>query len=482
MIGKQQIVIDAADFVRGMSTSDELADGGFSPTTDAVNLTKLPGVLYAQANSVNSDTDTRLAGNMIASSVDMNVTSPTERLLVDDTGLAYRYDGTKLDAAGIALTAAVNWAAGFTDLIVFAGEAYVSSKEKLTRWQNDNTIDAGTSWPFSFTNTTVPHPGLVYENQMYWGDKNLLLTQAALGDTTAPTTVLTLSADQVIVALGIDPGSGLMLISTTTALNISDTFPGINKIHWYDGNSAKSSKVTVVDEMVLSFHSVGATVYVGFGDSLGYLSGSGIQFLRKLANVTLNEAQLPYKHKMTNIGNTLYVLDGAKILAFGEILPGRKVPYYAWSNPVNSNKPTLICDVGSKKLGIGFATTKFYTFDTSSVATTGTMAFYTNRISFPRPVYLRGANLEYADSVTNNDNNRNLYYQTEDRVDFGDSTAKLQIQGGTNLKNESGAGVYIIDNVVGFADNKVRTVQLRYNTDTTNFGLRRIILYYDYAE
>lgn len=376
MDGKHQLIFDASDLVRGVSTSAELSDGGFSPDTDNVNLTAVPGVLYIPAASVDSDTDTRLTDGAIASCPDMTFTSPNNRLVVSADGKGYRYDGTKLTAAGIALTAGKTWTSGFTDIVTFAGEAYITSKESITRWQNDNTIDGGADFPFAFANSTVPHPMVVYENNLYHADKNLLLIQTTAG--VAPTTVLTLSADQMIVALGVDPVSGLMLISTKNVLDVSGTISTINRLLWYDGNSAKVSKSVFIDDAILGFQNVGGAVLVGYGNNVGYLSGSGIQWLRRLNNVTADNTQLPYKHHMTSIANTFYVLDGVQIMAFGEILPGRKVWYPAWSNPVNSNKPTLLCEVGSKKLGIGFATTKFYTFDTSSIATVGSMTLHTN--------------------------------------------------------------------------------------------------------
>jgi hypothetical protein len=480
MIGKHTLEIGAADFIKGVSSGADINDGGFSNETDNVNLTANPGVLYAPAASVNSDTDSRLTGNIIASSPDMNVTSPTNRLLVTDDGKAYRYNGTKITAAGVALTAAKTWVAGFTDLVTFAGEAYATSKEAMTRWQNDDTIDGGADYPYAFTNQTVPHPELVYENNLYVADGNLLKVTPSAG--VAPTTVLTLSADQIIIALGIDPGSGLMLISTTNALDISSTLTSINRLHWYDGNSLKSSKVAIIEDAILGFHCVGAIVFVGFSNNIGYLSGSGIQWLRRLNNVTADNTQLPYKHHMAHVANTFYVLDGKQVMAYGEVLAGRKVWYPAWSNPVNSNKPTFLADVGNKKLGMGFATTKFYTFDTASVATIDSMMLFSHKYVFPRPVFIRGIYIEYATSIANNDANRSLYYLTEAQgagfVFMQDPSATF-----TALKNTSGANAYFIDVPInGMLADKVRMLQFRYNVDTVNPGLRRIVVAYDVAE
>jgi hypothetical protein len=483
MIGKQTLIIDMQELAsRGMSSGANIADGAFSNETDAVNITAVPGVLYAPAIAVDSDTDVRLTGNPIASCPDMNTVGATNRLVVTDDGKAYRYNGTKLDSAGISLTTSKTWSAGFTDILTFGGETYVSSKESLTRWQNDNTIDAGASWPFNFTNSNVPHPGIVYENNMYWADKNLLLTQSTVGDAVAPTTILTLDTSSIILSLGVDPGSGLMLIGTTNTLDTSGTLPAVNKLLWYDGNSTKVTKSVIVEDSIFGFHTVGGTTFVGYGKNLGYMNGSGISFLRKLKNVTNVQAELPYKHHFSHIGNTLYVLDGLQILAYGEVLTGRKVFYYCFKNNVNSNKPTMLGYGGNGKLVFGFASSKFYSFDTTSVSSTNTMTFYTNKYNFPRPVFLRSVYLEYATALTAGDNNRSINYQSED-LQTGFQILRVQGQTGTSgIKNESSSSVYFIDNVIGFLNNKVRSLQLRYLTDTANSGIKRIIVYYDPAE
>lgn len=484
MIGKNQLVIDAKDWVRGISSSAEMTDGGFSPETVAVNLITPIGTIHHPASLVDSDTDVRLTGQIIASCGDMTAVSSSARIAVSSDGKAYRYNGTKLDAAGVSLTAAQTWETGFTDMVVFAGETYISSKASLTRWQNDNTIDAGASWPYTFpsASTLYPHPGLIYENNMYWGDKNLLLIQSTVGDAVSPTTVLTLSSDQIIMALGIDPNTGLMLISTSNVLNMSDTLSATNKLLWYDGNSAKPTKTATVEDMIISFETVGATVFVFYGNNMGYLNGSGISFLRKLNNVSLSSTELPFKHKVTRIGNTLYVVDGLSILAFGEVGRGNRVFYYTVYNTVNSNKPTALFDVGNNKLGISFASAKFYTFDTTSVSTTGTLALYSLKYNFPRPVFLRSISIEYSDAVVSNDNNRTIYYKTEDAQSGFLLLFKQNQTTSTSLKNQTGASIYFQDKIIGFTKNKVMTLQLKYVADTTNTGVKRIIVYYDVAE
>ncbi len=476
MIGKKELIITAEDFVKGMSTSPDISDGGFSNETDNVNLTFSPGLIYAPAAGVDSDTDTRLTGNIIASSPDMELIAANNRLLVGDNDTYYKYNGTKIIAAPYTGGTASTTSAGFTDIITYRGEAYVSCKERIKRWQSNNTItDLG-----SFTTATVPHPMIVYENNFYAADANLLLQATAVN--TMPTTILTLDVNQVIMAIGIDPGSGLMLISTTSTTDTSGTLPAINKLLWYDGNSQKVTKAVLIEDCIYGFHTVGGTTFVGFGKNIGYINGSGISFLRKLKNVTNIQAELPYKHHFSHIANTLYVLDGKQILAFGEILPGAKKFYYAFNNNVNTNKYISIGDGGGGKLVFSFATTKFYSFDTTSVSTTNTIALVTNEYNFPRPITLLGAYIEYGSAVVNNDDNRSLGYSYEN-TGAGYTLLRIDNQVGTSgLKNLTGGSIYFTDNILGFFPSKVRVLKLRYIVSSANTALKRIIIYYNIAE
>ncbi len=475
MIGTKQITIDASDFVKGMSTSPEVSDGGFSPDVDAVNLTYTPGILYAPASAVDSDTDTRLTGEIIAWCSDDDVALPNyQRKMVSNDGKYYRYNGTKIPEAALRTDATNTYTENFTQMVSFAGETYVTTREKLVRWDETGAV-FNTSF-FSFTNTSFPHPAIIYENYAYYADGNVLYQQTSAGGT--PTTILTLSSDQMIIALGVDPGTGLMLISTTSLLNMSDTKAAVNKLLWYDGNSPKVSKAIFVEDVIESFQTVGGITFVGYGQNLGYINGSGISFLRRLKNVTLDSTYLPYQQRITNIGNTLYVVDGTQILAYGEVLPGRKVFYYAFKNNINSNPIISISNVGSGKLGISFVDNKFYTFDTTSISTNGNITFPTNKFTFLRPVYLRSVYLEYATAIPDADSNRTLYYKDETQSSF----SQLQVQGGSGLANNSGGSVYFIDNVIGFLNNKIRTAWFRYSTGSVVSGLKRIIIYYDPAE
>jgi len=483
MIGKNSLIIDMQEIAtRGMSSSDNISDGAFSPETDAVNLIANPGVLYAPALPV--DKSTNLTGSAIAWCP--TSTSSINGFILAGDGKIMSIDSNQDLTASTAL--AGTFTTGSADIIAFNGKIFATSSTDVARMDTNLTNGNATWWsatatgagaPFGILTAGVRHPLVVFQDLLWVGDDDDLhkITSSAAGSKN----FLSLG-NASITALGVDPSSGLMLIGATQGTSYGGTISSGNSIFTYNGTSASYNREYKVDGQVTAFRDVGGVVYVAYGQNLGYWNGAGVTFLRKLKNVTLVGAQLPYKHHLTNILNTLYVIDGKQILAYGEVLPGQKRFYYCQSNNINTNKYTLIAPVGDNKLGLGFDTAKFYTVSVTSIASTGTMVFFTNKYNFPRPVYLRSVYLEYSDALPNNDNNRNLYYKNQDQQAEFQTLIKEGQTSSTALKNETGESVYFQENIISFVDNKVRSVQFRYNTTGTNIGLRRIIVYYDVAE
>lgn len=478
MIGKNTIIIDWQDFIKGMSSSPEIGDGGFSPNTEALNPLVLPGVLYAPGSAVDSDTDNRLTGTIIASSPDHNVFGGDNNLLVasDATldGTFYRYNGTKIIADAYATDTTNDYQEGFTSIINYKGETYVTTKQLIKRWTSTGTI-ADLSGG-GFTNTTYPHPAIVYEDNAYYGDGNLLLRQTAANG--APATILTLPASEIIIALGVDPGTGKMLISTTSSLNISGTIPGRNLLQWYDGNSNKLTKYVEIGDVITSFQSVENTVYVGYGKSVGYVNGSGIKWLRDLVNATFDFEDLPYKGKIASIGNTLFVVDGNEVLAFGEMFAGgQKVWYKAAQNEQSSDNLTSIFYAGNasstdtRKLGLAYETSApayaFHTVDLTDTSGLDGFVFETNFIYFPQPVAIANVALEFYGAISSTANLSLTYYDNTSPT-AGTTIAIRPTQ--TNLRT--------IEFTQGLPD-YVWSFKIRLESNTTNAGLKRIIIQYD---
>lgn len=470
MIGRYETVIDGATFAKGMSSSPDLADGGFSPETEAVNLIGSIGDMYPPASAV--DKSGSLGGNLIAW-CPTNVTSTNGFMLGTDGKIA-AIDSSQALTFSSAL--AGTFTTGTSDIDNFIDKIYATSNTDVCRMDtnltNGNAVWWSSTLGMGVLTSGVRHPLQKFQDRLWVGDNNALhnIVDSATGNKN----VLLLTSQNEITALGVDPSSGLLLIGASQGPNYSGTIASGNKIFTYDGFSSTYRREYEVDGVVTGFHAHEGIVFVTYGLNFGYWNGAGVTFLRKLKNATLAGADLAYKHHMTHIGNTIYVIDGTQILAYGEVQRGKKVFYYAQKNAVNSNNYGLVCPVSGTKLGLGFASNKFYTFDTMDI-TSGAdgVSFYSNRINSGRPIYVRTMALEYPTAVANNDDNRTLYYRTNN-VGFGTALS--------SLKNLSGGSVNETRGIKGALDNKPLWYQLRYNHGTVMTGVRRLITYYDPAE
>jgi len=479
--GSQVIEIGPNDFVRGMSTSSFISDGAFAPNLGgldtAFNPQAQPGILYGPAASVDGDTGNELTDEIIASAPDHQTASIQDRVVVtaesDGTAKYYRY-GTSSILGSVTATDSTNtdYQKGATDMVVYKGATFITTLTKVVKLSGASTLD--TNYDTDAFAGNGLHPMVVFEDNLFYGDGNLLRRQTTVTGTID--TILTLPTGDFITALGIDRGTGRLLIATSNGLNVSNTFSKTHRLNWYDGFSNKVAKVVEVDDQIFALYSIGNTTYVGYGQNIGFLNGSGIQFLRRLRNVALVQAALPYKHNFANIGNTLYVVDGHVILAYGEILPGRKVWWQAWESPTNT-RIDAIMNVGNNKLGISHATTTFTTLDVTDTSTIGLLRFVSNKLSFPSSIYI-----EYVTAIANNSTSgRQLFiYLAEEGYDAQNELTK---EGESNLDNTSGSTIYEIYPIIGFPTlENTRSFQLEYLGSGTNWGVRRFLIYYDFVE
>ena len=471
-LGKKLFEFNQGDIVRGMSASDDLSDGGYSNLTEKANITKTPGVLYFPAPS--TDASTAVADTIIASCEDNSATY--ERLFLGSGGKFYGWNGTTM--AVVATDATRTFTRGITDMASYNLYTYGTSTTYVFEWNVAGASVNQTFFAFpsssgssTWTAAFVSHPCITYEGNIFYGNGPQLLRQTAVGGTPAEILLLE-NSGEVIVALGVDPGSGKMLISTTSRYNASDTVNTINRVYYYDGFSNKPLKVSIVDDLVTMFKTVGSLIYVGYGQNLGYWDGSGIQFLRRVA-VSLDNNDLIYKHRVTNIGSTLYLIENTQILAHGPVYGGGgKVFYYAFKNDVNSNDFSHIANIGQNKLGLAYATSLFSTWDSSSIATISSTTFKTNVYDFPDEVWLERLRIIWKNTVASN--------QTYGYVRFVGEDGVITSVGGAGsgvfvLKNTTGAAtaVYEVNNV----NIKVKQVQVELFVESVNPGLMRIIGY-----
>lgn len=475
MIGKYQLQFGADQFVTGMSSSDYSTDGALGTSSTGLNPFVTPGLIQPVATGANADSDAIVTGNLIASCEDSQSTGPLNRYFIDDKATSagyYSFNGTKLTKQH---TGGVTFVSGKSDLVSFDSIFFATTASYLVTWNGTSTVNETF---FALTDGVAHHPLLLYQGLLWIGDGNSLTTLAANGSGTGtPTTgVLTLGTKEKIVALGIDPVTGLMMISVQTVYDISDTIPSLKVVYLYDGISAKPTRKILVDDLITAFYNLEGQVYIGSGQTIGVWNGNGVTFLRKLKNVSLDNKDLLYKHHFTNIRNILLVVDGASILAYGAVISGKKAFFYT---AIGTTKLSIVAPVGSNRFIIANGATLYTTpftvtmYDLSS-GSSGLSSLYFNNTYFPRPVFIRRMRVITTGITTTNSSgigNVAIFDERGNGYQPQNLTFKVVAPQPTT---------YVFD--FDFTNVKLTGLQPRIGTDVQGFGIIRVIIYYDIAE
>lgn len=438
-LGKKIIEVNFVDLVKGQSTSQELGDAGFSPLTDGVQLLALPGILYNPP--IPTDYSVGLIGEMVASCEDPS--GSYARLFVSAGAVnAGRFYSM---STGYALTqrgstdSTNQYIQGRTDMIAFDGEAYITNNATLVRWSSIGSLDTIDPSFFSFNDATVPHPAITYNNFAYYGDGNLLLRQDAAN--TSPVTILTLATGVIIVAIGIDPGSGNLLLSLIGQPNLSDTINSGARVAFYDGFSTQVLRYVQVEDMVTAFAPTEGSLYCAYGQNFGLWNGSGITFKKRM-NVNFDNTQLMYKQHFTSIGSTVFFIEKARVIAYGPVRQnGDNIFYPALTNSIGGSDVNLthIVNVGSNQMAMSYASSQFAVWDSIGLHA-NTQNFFSNNYNFDDEVWIRRARIIYESQVANGATPGDLTLYDQDGL-----ITDINATGTYDLTNEKGFASAFID-------------------------------------
>lgn len=477
MVGNYQIQLGPDQHITGMASSDFTNDGSLGTSSTGLNPFVTPGVIYGIANS--TDISTNVAGGIIASCEDSNAVSPNNRYFIDDASGAANYYSFNGSSVTKQVTGSATYIAGKSDLISFDTQFFATRASNLVKWNGTNTVNESYQ---SLSDSNAHHPLLVYQNFLWIGDGNTLATITANGSGTGTytTAVLTLPSKEKIVALGIDPGTGLMMISVQTVYDVSDTIPSLKVVYLFDGISSKPTRKIIVDDLVTAFYNLEGQVYIGAGQTIGVWNGSGVTFLRKLKNVALINTDLPYKHHFTNIRNILMIIDGDQILSYGAVVSGKKAFYYTAYNPSGSGHLSIVMPVGSNKIAVAYATSKLSSFDFSSTSA-GVPSLYYNNIYFPRPTFIRRVRI-VTTAVTQTSASGIGSLTLFDEKNNSYTARRVTTAGNSTIGFYSPTATTTYEFDFDFTSLKCMGLQPRVNFDTQGFGIVRVYIYYDPAE
>lgn len=471
-IGKYQIQLGADQLVSGMSSSDFATDGALGVSSNQLNPFAVPGVMYSLAAP--TDISTNVVDNIIASTEDSNASSPNNRYLLGDAANYYSYNGTSITKVKTG-TATTSYVAGRTDFISFNGNFYATlTNQKLAQWDGGSTLNETFQ---TFGDINASHPLIAYQGFLLVGDGNQLWSLSTAGTFVS---ILTLQSKEKIVALGIDPLTGLLMISIQMVYDFADTIPSLKAVYLYDGISSKPTRKILVDDLITAFFNVEGNVYIGSGNTLGVWNGNGVTFLRILKNVSLSNTDLPYKHHFANINRVLHVIDGQNVLSYGSVVAGKKGFFYTANNQTNNTHLTCIFPAGNsggvgERLGIAYSTSgptyHVLTFDYGSISA-GIGSMYFNNIYFPRPVFIRRMRIITTGITTTNGLGGTALFDDRGNI--------IQTAVSTFVVRAATSPQYVFD--FDYSQLKLQGVQPRLTWDTQGFGIIRVYLYYDIAE
>lgn len=399
--GLQSIIIDQRDFLAGMTTNEFTNDGGFSPSSSKINIIAEPGVVHGSP-PVN-DRSINLLDEIIATTHDPNYLGH-DRIIVDDSGAAYTFDGATLTLRNTTSVTSSLFASHKSSLVFFNGNWYMTrdkgsgvTQGDIVRWSGADLNTRDDVWWTSTSaqsalGTTVWRPLLVWEKNMWIGDANNLHKVDTGG--TITTNQLTLEQTDVISALGKDTRTGYMLIATSGGIDASATNSIDNKLMIYDGSSKLPLKIIPVPKTVTAIKNLGENTFIFYGRNVGLFTNSGIKFLRRL-NIDYDFSELIYPNKAAQVDRSLLIAEGKKVLALTEIMPEK----FIWSYVAAASfQITAVFPLTKDKFGFSYATAKFNEVDlsnTSSYNANGAGIFYSRRYRFPQDIYIRNIRLEW---------------------------------------------------------------------------------------
>jgi hypothetical protein len=356
--------------LQGESTSDLIADKGFSPDSNSLNLIKEPGKLYFLESPSQVGNGT-ITGAPIATAYDKNFLG-NDAYFLDDEGAFYYLSGTTLTKAQT--VTADTFTLGTTDMLQFLGDTFATSATRVIRLTGSNLATVDSSWWTGLT-TAVRHPLEKVENSMYIGDGNLI---HVWNGTTSTSAAVTLPTDVNITSLRKHPDGVHLVAFCGLTANYSHTKPQGGRIYIIDTVIKDWIREIDIEAQVEGSRLVGGIIYVTYGAKVGYFTGDGIKFLRKLST-----SATTYSQNINNMEDILLIRDGVNVLAFGDLGAGN-VWWNCYQQP-NANTITTFTYVGDNKVVFGSsdgaAGGTLYIVDYDNAGTYG--AFYSNRILFP---------------------------------------------------------------------------------------------------
>lgn len=464
------LTIDAKDFFRGMSTSDELADGGFSPLSKGINLFASPGLVLPGALPVDQSSGVTTGGIFAWSSWHTNVSPGIGRGL---GSLLSNQDGKffTLSDAGAATLAdsdtGRNYVANESDMIRYASAAtpnlFSSSQTDICLSNFDFSVQDYTWWTGTKGKAAltagVPHHFTQYGAILYWTNGRVI---QSWDGSTANDAALNLPFGYI--ATDIEVHQNLIFIAASKFDPIGGGECIDNRIFTWDGFSPTFIDEYVVQQRIDSLIVFGGVLYVTTQKFMGYFTGATISPLYPLTSPVYH-----YQYAITN--DRLYLLQGSDLLCYGNPIVSK--PKF-FSFPLKHSASLIgINSYRVGKIAYAYASASGAWSDVNGSDSTG-VAFYSNKMNFGRQVKIRKIILE----------TELLASGAVQTTQYIDDEAATQTP-----SSSSGVFSYALHGAVGkhkhnvFNTPATHTAQFKHTFTTgPNKGLRRATVWYEASE
>jgi len=309
------LTIDAKDFFRGVSTTDELADGGFSPLSKGINLYASPGLLLPGAAPTDFSGSPDVSNGVFA----FAPTSSNSDICFG-LGSNSAKDGkfVEISASGaiVATSDTVrDYVANQSDMVRFGSEFFYTStatagKSSLTFGTNDFNWWTGTLGLTAFGVASLHHI-CEYGGRLYFADGRYL---HSWDGTTGTYNALDLPSGYEISDITVFQNL-IFIAAARTA--IGDAADASNcRIFTWDGFSDSFLDEIMIQERIETFIPFGGTLFVSTKKFFGYYTGSTISPLYKISTPI-------YKYQFAITQDRLYMLQSTDVLCYGNPVVSR---------------------------------------------------------------------------------------------------------------------------------------------------------------
>lgn len=369
------LTIDARDFLRGISTYDELSDGGYSPSSKGINPFVSPGLIKpGAAISSGASTLTGAADGLFGWSTWHTNVAPGITRAIGGSGSS-NFDGkfyTMSDTGALTLgatDASRDYKPGISSMIRYKGNFYITSTTDIAMCNFDFSTNDFVYWRTTKGRTALqsgyPHPMCVYGDILYIADGRYL---HKIDGTTATEQVLILPEDYVISDLEVYNNKIFMAAAKYQAL--AEDVPATEaRVFTWDSLPSSFVDEFPLQDPIDTLKTFGGALMVFTQTTFGYWNGGTINPLRQITNRV-------YKYRVSITKDRLYYADGTSIVCFGN--PSVTNPRF-FSIPLEAEGSitALFCPRPGKIIVSSLTTT--YGTDNIDQSTATGKIFYSNK-------------------------------------------------------------------------------------------------------